>query len=173
MWSPHCRGLHSVGTLPPSPAPVDSPGDFHLPSHPCFYPCWVPKATLSEPMVPCDGDVEHHCGGGGWWWRGMQLLLLGSSPLPVPGESRCGGPLLGCRGVASPCCLVRGREHPASACRGLGREMAPPQRERVWIPRIPRPDKELESAAWAGRVLPSLLWRRAWLLRLVVELGCC
>lgn len=86
MWSPHCRGLHSVGTLPPSPAPVDSPGDFHLPSHPCFYPCWVPKATLSEPMVPCGGDVEHHCGGGGGGGGECSCCCLGLPLFQCPGN---------------------------------------------------------------------------------------
>lgn len=40
----------------------------------------------------------------------MQLLPLGSSPLPsaLPQGSRCEVPLVGCKGVASSCCLVQG-----------------------------------------------------------------
>lgn len=51
------------------------------------------------------------------------------------------GPSGGMQSVASPYCLVQDRDI-LRACPGLGREMAPPQRERMWIPRIPRPDKE-------------------------------
>lgn len=68
-----------------------------------------------------------------------------SLPSPVPRESEGGAPW---RDPPEPLTPTRRREGPARVPVS-GRGGAAPA--RVWIPRIPRPDKEAESAAGAGR----------------------
>lgn len=84
----------------------------------------------------------------------------GISPQASPPESFGNievGPL-GWRGVPHPHLEMWG--YRACGCRA--REEARPRRLRVWIPRIPRPDKEVETLAGGrGRVLPPSPRRRS------------
>lgn len=128
VWS---RAQQSVGTSPPPPARVDSPGDFH--ALPRLCPSQMLQAPRVGPTVPPRGATAV------WYWRCGCCCYHYPPKTPAPNSSGNTGakPLAGRRGVP----------HPHGRCRGssrvaVAREEARPQQRRVWIPRIPPPDKE-------------------------------